>query len=84
MNRTVCRPANLSSLVTDTVVVGMVTIWVDTLTGRAIQLVGLVFVMMAIAEYTDIIDFLPLNAYVIIVGVFAFLRWFVQRYYERE
>jgi heme/copper-type cytochrome/quinol oxidase subunit 2 len=62
----------------------MVTIWADTPAGRAIQLVGLVFVMMAIAEYADIIDFLPLNAYVIIVGVFVFLRWFVQRYHERE
>jgi hypothetical protein len=61
----------------------MVTFWAETPAGRVIQLVGLVFVMLAIAEYANVIDFLPLNSYVIIIGVIVLLRWFIQTYHKR-
>ena len=62
----------------------MVTFWAETPAGRVIQLVGLVFVMLAIAEYANVIDFLPLNSYVIVIGVIVLLRWFIQTYHKRE
>ena len=61
----------------------MTSFWADTPAGRVIQLVGWVFVVLAIAEYADLIDLLPLNFYVIAIGVFLCLRLLIQRYHER-
>jgi len=59
----------------------MASLLSETRPGRVIQLIGAFVILIAIADYVEIINLLSIWVYPVVIAPFGFLRWvFDQRY----